>query len=321
MYAWTELTTALAWIRSSPHRWATFVANRTSQIHDLTSPAIWHHVSTQHNPVDCASRGLYLSELVDHPFWWNGPPFLLESPENWPSFVIDSRKYDLIAANEARKCAVLLINTKCGINEVLLRCSSLEKVLHIIAYCLRFLQPRIRTAHIMVVDVNEKANALKALIYYVQQTYFSDDIVRLTKGLRCSNNIRKLDPFIDEHGLIRVGGRLANTDLPYVHKHPCLLFCHYRLTALLIDHHHQKLKHPGSTALQAYLQRGYWIQSARKVIRSRLRLCIAYFRTRPRSVQPKMAHLPAYRVQQVKPFAITGVDYAGPIAVKEPRGR
>lgn len=34
-----------------------------------------------------------------------------------------------------------------------------------------------------------------------------------------------------------------------------------------------------------------------------------------------MATLPKYRVQQLKPFAITGVDYAGPITVKGPRGR
>jgi len=34
-----------------------------------------------------------------------------------------------------------------------------------------------------------------------------------------------------------------------------------------------------------------------------------------------MASLPSYRVQQVKPFSITGVDYAGPITLKEARGR
>lgn len=32
MHAWTDSTSTLAWIKSSPHRWATFVANRTSQI-------------------------------------------------------------------------------------------------------------------------------------------------------------------------------------------------------------------------------------------------------------------------------------------------
>jgi len=85
LHAWTDSTTTLVWIQSSPHRWATFVANRTSQIHDLTAPSIWHHVPTQDNPVDCASRGLFPSELVDHPLWWTGPPFLKESPDKWPT--------------------------------------------------------------------------------------------------------------------------------------------------------------------------------------------------------------------------------------------
>jgi len=60
-YTWANSTTALAWIQSSPHRWATFVANRTSQIQDLTAPSIWHYVPTHENPVDCASRGLFPS--------------------------------------------------------------------------------------------------------------------------------------------------------------------------------------------------------------------------------------------------------------------
>ncbi|XP_008183417.1 uncharacterized protein LOC103309546 [Acyrthosiphon pisum] len=82
LHAWTDSTTTLVWIQSSPHRWATFVANRTSQIQDLTAPSIWHHVPTQDNPVDCASRGLFPSELVDHPLWWTGTTFLKESLNN-----------------------------------------------------------------------------------------------------------------------------------------------------------------------------------------------------------------------------------------------
>lgn len=78
-YAWTDSSTALVWIRSSPHRWSTFIANRTSQIHEYTPPDIWRHVPTQYNPVDCASRGLFPTELVNHPLWWGGPPFLLDS--------------------------------------------------------------------------------------------------------------------------------------------------------------------------------------------------------------------------------------------------
>uniref|UniRef100_A0A2S2NWW4 DUF5641 domain-containing protein n=1 Tax=Schizaphis graminum TaxID=13262 RepID=A0A2S2NWW4_SCHGA len=73
--------------------------------------------------------------------------------------------------------------------------------------------------------------------------------------------------------------------------------------------------------LQSQLQREFWILSAKQAISYRIRLCIPCFRTKPQPVQPKMAALPKYRVQQLKPFTIIGVDYAGPIAVKGSRGR
>lgn len=120
--------------------------------------------------------------------------------------------------------------------------------------------------------------------------------------------------------MLRVGGRLKHADIPYDQKHPLLLPSHHRLTLLLIDYHHQRLKHPGAKVLQSWLQREWWIKSARRVIRSILRLCISCFRTRPRPLQPKMADLQKYRVSQIKPFSIAGVDYAGPICIKEHHG-
>ncbi|XP_025192771.1 uncharacterized protein LOC112592843 [Melanaphis sacchari] len=321
LHAWTDSTTALAWIQSSPHRWVTFVANRTSQIHELTSPDIWNHVPTHQNPVDCASRGLFPSELAAHPLWWTGPAYLLESSNTWPSAVSSSVTTDNHTSIESRKCTVLLTTTNCAITDLLYRFSSLNKVLQIVAYCLRLSKSRPSAPFTHLIDANERTHALAALVFYVQQTSYSHEISNIKKGLRCSPAIRRLDPFVDDQGLLRVGGRLTNADLPYAHKHPLLLPFHHRLTVLLIDHHHHRLKHPGSIALQAHLQREFWIPSARKLIRSRIRLWIACFRIRPRSVQPKMASLPSYRVQQVKPFSITGVDYAGPVSLKEPRNR
>lgn len=37
LYVWIDSTTFLVWKRSSSHRWTTFIANRISQIQDLTS--------------------------------------------------------------------------------------------------------------------------------------------------------------------------------------------------------------------------------------------------------------------------------------------
>jgi len=212
--------------------------------------------------------------------------------------------------SEAKKTTVFLVHTELVIVNLLTRFSSLEKILRIVSYIYRFAGVRPTTATTAIVSAEEFVRAFRGLIRIVQHEAFLDDLTRLQKGDRCSKTIRHLDPFIDETGLLRVGGRLDNAEIQYAHKHPILLPARHRLTDLLIDHHHIRLRHPGANSLQAILQREFWILSARQAIRSRLRLCIPCFRVRPRSVPPKMASLPNYRVQQIKPFASTGVDYA-----------
>lgn len=44
IFLWSDATITLAWIRGSSTRWKTFVANRVSQIHELTNTADWYHV-------------------------------------------------------------------------------------------------------------------------------------------------------------------------------------------------------------------------------------------------------------------------------------
>lgn len=56
-----------AWIQSSPHRWATFIANRISQILSLTPLSLWRYVPTSENTMNCTSRRLYPTELLKHP--------------------------------------------------------------------------------------------------------------------------------------------------------------------------------------------------------------------------------------------------------------
>ena len=51
---------------------------------ELIPPERWRHVVGTENPADCASRGLYPSELVDHHLWWNGPVWLKDLPSEWP---------------------------------------------------------------------------------------------------------------------------------------------------------------------------------------------------------------------------------------------
>ncbi|KAJ8718552.1 hypothetical protein PYW08_002789 [Mythimna loreyi] len=75
-HAWTDSEVVLAWLSSHPSRWKTFVANRVSDILNILDTHHWSHVSTKHNPADCASRGVSPAELESMSIWWRGPDFL-----------------------------------------------------------------------------------------------------------------------------------------------------------------------------------------------------------------------------------------------------
>lgn len=81
---WNDSTIVLNWLDRSPIWFKTYVGNRISTTVDLIPPDKWRHVHSADNPADCASRGLYPSELLNHSLWWNGPTWLKESPSHWP---------------------------------------------------------------------------------------------------------------------------------------------------------------------------------------------------------------------------------------------
>ena len=66
VYAWTDSTIVLSWLDGNPRRFKTYVGNRISCIMELIPTKHWRHVSGLQNPADCASRGLFPSELLEH---------------------------------------------------------------------------------------------------------------------------------------------------------------------------------------------------------------------------------------------------------------
>lgn len=57
-YAWSDSMVALGWLKSTPGRWKTFVANRVAIIQNRTEIKEWNYVKSEENPADCASRGI-----------------------------------------------------------------------------------------------------------------------------------------------------------------------------------------------------------------------------------------------------------------------
>lgn len=59
----------------------TFVANRISKIIEIVDPIRWHHVDSESNPADLASRGILPQNLIDNDLWWYGPQWLQSSSD------------------------------------------------------------------------------------------------------------------------------------------------------------------------------------------------------------------------------------------------
>lgn len=84
LHAWSDSTVVLNWLKGNSRRFKTFVGNRVSTIIDAIPPNCWRHVRSSDNPTDCASRGIYPSELMSYDLWWKGPQWLAVPQCQWP---------------------------------------------------------------------------------------------------------------------------------------------------------------------------------------------------------------------------------------------
>ena len=75
------------------------------------------------------------------------------------------------------------------------------------------------------ISVQEINDAQHQIFKYLQQKEFGETInkIQMNKGLNRKDNLCKLNPFIDENNLLRIGGRNRNLNVPYEIKHPIIL--------------------------------------------------------------------------------------------------
>ncbi|XP_048000251.1 uncharacterized protein LOC125237304 [Leguminivora glycinivorella] len=323
IFAWSDSTVTLAWIKSCPSRWKTFVANRVSHIQDLVAPDRWRHVSTHHNPADAGSRGLLPEDLVECDIWWKGPSWLVKEEKDWPCSPLHDPSNDCIV-EEQRICSLLVTADPNLIDEVLSRFSSLFTLKRVLAYCFRFLRSAKDGKVVGSLQSAETTAALMFLVKHVQLTSFSVEINQLREDRlnALPKGLRKLSLFIDSQGIVRVGGRLANSPIKFSVKHPILLPRSHRLTILIIDEYHKRFLHPGAQTLQNLLAQTFWILSPKRAIQAVIGGCVKCFRANPSAASPPlMGNLPTFRVSQIKPFSSVAIDYGGPFDIAFGRGR
>ena len=121
-----------------------------------------------------------------------------------------------------------------------------------------------------------------------------------------SSDILSLSPFLDESGLMRVGGRLKNSNLTFNACYPILLPRKHILTQRIIKHEHTRNLHAGLQATMAFVS----VFGYRSTVRGIIQKCVTCFRAKSNQSETLMGSLPASRVNVSKSFSRYGVERA-----------
>ncbi|XP_046643169.1 uncharacterized protein LOC124328443 [Daphnia pulicaria] len=313
---WSDSTTVLRWINSSHYRFHIYVGNRIGEILELSDAHQWRYVPTAQNPADDVSRGIAAAEFSTNHRFYKGPSFLYNPPESWPSF--PDLKNGINEADDPEiRCtrwvgATLRVHD--AIDDLTINTSRYPFLIGVVGFVKRFVSnARKDKSHRNFDKLSETEIVLaeSELFRRAQLSAFPDDFENLKDGkvLEASSSLITLSPFIDQIGVLRVGGRIENAPVPPETRHPIIL-------KLLIYSQHLELVHSTPERTFHEVRKLYWIQGGRKTVRRILNKCFKCKRLNAKALCPMMSALPGYRLKPFYPaFTHTGVDFFGPFNV------
>ncbi|XP_047990029.1 uncharacterized protein LOC125229255 isoform X1 [Leguminivora glycinivorella] len=307
------------------------------EIDELTNASEWHYVPSRLNIADIATK-------VDSPplnysqAWFQGPAFLRQPEDQWPK---DLKNAKVAEEATCEKRSVNMISTleihlpvpdEGRFSNWIRLVRTAARVIYFIKICRQKCQERKLnqrrkksnkdTVHL---DSAMMKMAEKHIIKKCQNDTFAAEIACLTQGKPLPSNSRllKLTPYLDDDGILRVGGRIdqtAGVDLSTTR--PPILDGKHRTTRLIVEYYHRRAMHVANEHVVNELRQSYWIVNLRPTVRSVAAQCL-FCRYRRANPQPqRMGDLPAAHLQYSRrPFSYTGVDFFGPIETTIGRGR
>ena len=312
-YCWSDSLVALSWIKADPSRWKAFVANRVVEIQTVTSPDRWFHCSGVENSADLLTCGVMAEELIFSKVWLQGPKFLVERCSDEVDLLEPSAVLCSVMAEEAASPVLIAATPGENVFQVE-RWGKLTKAIRVVAWVLRFIfnsRHKQEDRRLGDVSYDEMQHARQVLIQQVQQQEFAAEVSALQRGhlVTKSSPLARLTPYLDDEGLLRVQGRLQFSSLPPDEKHPILIpkesFCRPVDTVSAFHHVTCWCFHFDFCCSEKLL--GVWFASHSQM--SEEDVCVM---PAPACTQP-MAPLPEERVNPAVPFAVMGLDHAGPL--------
>ncbi|XP_073835826.1 uncharacterized protein [Musca autumnalis] len=258
------------------------------------------------------SRGISPEKLPESGLWWEGPEWLRQDEESW-------YKDEPVCVNVA---TTTVRTNPMYFNHILEKYSSFRRLKRVVAYVLRYIEKLRGKTFPEFLTVVELREAETIIIKGHQQEEFPEILTMLQNGAAVDHKhkLASLNPYLDEEGLMRVGGRLQLSSLAYNEKHPVILN-KSNLSDLIIKEAHEATLHGCIRVMENLLRRNYWMIGMKSSIKRVNRSCVKCIRYKQESRNQLMGILPNYRVNVSAPFTHCGVDYAGPIYMKCSNGR
>ena len=339
-FYWTDSSIACAWVQSDKENEDSYVEDRVKKIKTVIKEPLsdLKLVPSEINPSDISTKVHYPLGLARNELWFYGPQFLTEKKNAWPdlkpgfSFKTDTTSVTATPASTDLSAA------KINISEVIdyKRFNDFKKTSRVLAWAIRFVSKiTLKKEEEDTIDTKQINNKFKQLIHnkddcggggvlstgeleFARNLLIEDSQRGLENDKNFPNLKKQLDLFQDERGLWRCGGRLENAELTYDQKHPLLIDNKHPIAKMVIRESHVNVMHNGVSQTLADLRKRFWITKPRNIIKRVIKECHTCRKHEGKPYgYPNEPALPRERVAANYAFQNMGIDYLGPVYVKD----
>ena len=310
---WLDSKTAICWIQNRGE-WKQFVRHRVNEILKLSAKDEWRHCRGEDNPADIGSRGALGSKLKDEELWWKGPSWLTQEESRWPtSQVITSTPESQEEMKKTSTVMIVDVQDSASVAKVVdnERHGSLRKLRRVTAWVLRFVQ-------------NSKPRCAKRKGRLTREELINAEnewVKAAQQDLKRQKNFPNLESVLGletDGGVLRCFGRLEHSDLAVEAQKPIILPKDHAYTTKTIEDCHERVLHGGVRETLAELRSKFWVPKGRQHVKKVISKCVVCRKLEGKAYStPRSAALPEFRVTETPAFSKVGVDFAGPLYVKE----
>ena len=284
---YSDSKVVLDYLKNSSSSFTRYVSRRVQIILSISSLDQWRYIRSGLNPADIGSRPITpvgLSKSV----WVEGPIFLRK---NQP---LDDRSPENVHLPEVVNLVVSTTKTKYSnyvVDTILENVNNWNLAVRTIRFIFVGINRLVSKLKSKQNNLARKCSSVKFCINYLisesQKTCYNDVLTETSSAVSVElqlperHRLACLSPFIDKEGILRVGGRLLHSQLPFDVKCPVLLPPNHRISTLVLRHYHELGKHQGRYITHGALREaGYHLEKGSKAIKKYISSCVICRKTR-----------------------------------------